>query len=228
MTVAGRDLPLVVERRAAAKGVRLRADPVQGVVRLGLPARGGTAAAAKLLEDHQDWLGAQVARWPAPLPFEPGAAMPFDGGTLRLEWDLGYPRTPRREGDLLFVGGPQALLAGRTLRWLKAAALADLTQATHRYAAAVARPVTQVRVADPRARWGSCAASAGRIAYSWRLILAPPLVRSNVVAHEVAHLVHANHGTDFHALLARLDPNERAARAWLRAHGTGLHWVGRE
>lgn len=225
--VSGRELPLVIERRAAAKGVRLRADPVQGVVRLGLPARGGTATAAKLLDDHQAWLARQVARWPAPIPFEPGAAIPFDGGTLYLEWAPGNARTPRREGDLLFVGGPRDLLAGRILRWLKAAALAELTPATHQYAAAVARPVTQVRVADPRARWGSCATTAGRIAYSWRLILAPPLVRNNVVAHEVAHLVHPNHGPEFHALLRQLDPNERAARAWLRTHGAGLHWVGR-
>lgn len=225
--VCGRALPLLVERRAAAKGVRLRADPVQGVVRIGLPARGGTATAAKLLGDHQAWLAKQVARWPAPLPFEPGAAIPFNGGTLYLEWALENTRTPRRDGDLLFVGGPQALLAARTLRWLKAAALAELTPATHQYAAAVARPVTHVRVADPRARWGSCVTSAGRIAYSWRLILAPPLVRNNVVAHEVAHLVHPNHGPDFYALLERLDPNARAARAWLRTHGAGLHWVGR-
>jgi len=225
--ISGRELPLVVERRAAAKGVRLRADPVQGVVRLGLPARGGTAAAVKLLGDHQAWLGAQVARWPAPTPFVPGASIPFDGGILYLEWAPGNARAPRREGDLLFVGGPQALLAGRTLRWLKAAALAELTPATHLHAAAVGRAVTQVRVGDPRARWGSCATTAGRIAYSWRLILAPPLVRNNVVAHEVAHLVHANHGAGFHALLGELDPNARAAKAWLRTHGAGLHWVGR-
>nr|WP_243446121.1 SprT family zinc-dependent metalloprotease [Polymorphobacter fuscus] len=206
----------------------MRADPVQGVVRLGLPARGGAAAAAQLLADHQGWLCNQVARWPAPLPFVPGAAIPFDGGTLHLEWAPNNARTPRREGDLLFVGGPQSMLAGRALRWLKAAALAELTDATHRYAAMVARPVAQVRVADPRARWGSCATTAGRIAYSWRLILAPPMVRNNVVAHEVAHLVHPNHGPQFHALLRQLDPNERAARAWLKAHGAGLHWVGRE
>jgi predicted metal-dependent hydrolase len=227
ITVAGRELPLVIERRTAARGVRLRADPVQGVVRLGLPARGGTAAAAQLLADHQGWLAAQVARWPAPQPFMAGAAIPFDGGQLFLDWHPDHPRTPRRENDRLLIGGPPDLLAARTLRWLKAAALAELTPATHHHAAIVARPVTQVRVADPRARWGSCTSTAGRIAYSWRLILAPALVRNNVVAHEVAHLVHANHGPDFHALLRQLDGNGRTARAWLKAHGAGLHWVGR-
>jgi predicted metal-dependent hydrolase len=227
LEIAGRSLPLVVERRSTARGVRLRADAVQGVIRLGLPARGGTTAALELLDSHRGWLAAQVARWPAPVPFAPGAAIPFDGGRLILDWAPGHPRTPQRDGDRLRIGGPPELLPGRTLRWLKAAALADMTPATHRYAAAVARPVTQVRIGDPRGRWGSCTSSAGRIAYSWRLILAPAHVRHNVVAHEVAHLVHANHGPDFHALLRSLDPNGRAARAWLKAHGAGLHWVGR-
>jgi len=225
--VGERELPLVIERRTAARGVRLRADPVQGVIRIGLPARGGTAAAAKLLADHQGWLVAQVARWPAPKPFVAGAAIPFDGGQLVLDWQPDHPRSPRRSGDRLLIGGPIDLLPGRTLRWLKATALAELTPATHHHAARVAKPVTQVRVADPRARWGSCATSAGRIAFSWRLILAPAFVRDNVVAHEVAHLVHANHGPEFHALLRQLDPNGRAASAWLKAHGAGLHWVGR-
>ena len=225
--VGERELPLVIERRTAARGVRLRADPVQGVIRIGLPARGGTAAAAQLLADHQGWLVAQVARWPAPKPFVAGAAIPFDGGQLVLDWHPDHPRSPRRSGDRLLIGGPIDLLPGRTLRWLKATALAELTPATHHHAARVAKPVTQVRVADPRARWGSCATSAGRIAYSWRLILAPAFVRDNVVAHEVAHLVHANHGPEFHALLRQLDPNGRAASAWLKAHGAGLHWVGR-
>lgn len=228
LDIAGRTLLLVVERRASARGVRLRADAVQGVVRLALPARGGTAVAVELLDGHRDWLARQVAGWPAPMPFVAGAAIPFDGGQLHLDWAPGHPRTPRREGDRLLIGGPVALLPARVLRWLKAAALADMTAATHRHAVTVARPVTQVRVGDPRGRWGSCTSTAGRIAYSWRLILAPALVRDNVVAHEVAHLVHANHGSEFHALLRRLDPNGAAARAWLKVHGAGLHWVGRE
>ena len=229
--VAGRELPLMIERRAAARGVRLRVDAVQGVIRLGLPARGGTAAAVQLLHDHRDWLGAQVAKWPVPQPFAPGAVIPFDGGTLTIEWSPDHVRTPQRVGNHLIIGGPRDLLAARTTRWLQAAALATLAPATHDHAAMVARPVTQVRIGDPRARWGSCvtpkAGAGGRIAYSWRLILAPPHVRTNVVAHEVAHLVHANHGADFHTLLARLNPDSRAATAWLKTNGAGLHWVGR-
>jgi len=213
-------------RRRGARGVKLRADGVAGVIQITLPARGGIAEALALLAGHGDWLAAQVAAWPAPLPLLPGAAIPFDGGVLQLDWAPGRPRAPQRHGDRLQLGGPLETVAARTLRWLKAEALSDLEPATRRLAADVARPVAQVRVGDPKSRWGSCARGS-RIAYSWRLILAPPLVRRHVVAHEVAHLVHANHGAGFHALLDSLDPNRRAAQQWLKTQGRALHWVGR-
>jgi len=88
--------------------------------------------------------------------------------------------------------------------------------------------VTKVSVADPKARWGSCA-STGAIRYSWRLILAPEWVRRATVAHEVAHRVHMNHGAEFHALVRQLDENDPArSSAWLRANGAALHWIGRD
>ena len=38
-----------------------------------------------------------------------------------------------------------------------------------------------------------------------------------------------NHGPAFHALVASLDESDPArSRAWLRAHGAALHWVGRD
>lgn len=240
LEVAGRRLPLEVQRRRGVRRIRLRADGSTGVVRLSLPSRGGVAEALKLIAANQAWLAAEVAGWPRPLPFRPGANLPFDGRTLTIDWAPQYPRQPALLGEMLRVGGPEAALPSRVERWLKAAALADLEAATLALAATLDRPVAQVRVGDPRARWGSCATSraprggdapaapGGRIAYSWRLILAPRHVRHHVVAHEVAHLVHPHHGPTFHALLARLDCHGDVATRWLRAHGRSLHWVGRE
>ena len=147
---------------------------------------------------------------------------------MTLDWGAGRARGLTRHGDRLVAGGDPATLPGRTTRWLKAAALAELTRATRALAATIDRPVAAVRIGDPAARWGSC--GQGRIAYSWRLILAPPAVRASVVAHEVAHLVHPNHGADFWALAAALNGGDPAPqRAWLKtAWGSAsLGWAGR-
>ena len=84
-----------------------------------------------------------------------------------------------------------------------------------------------VSVGDADTRWGSCSAS-GRIRYSWRLILAPPDARRYVVAHEVAHLVHMDHGRAFKALERKLfDGDVDAARLLLRRVGGRLKRIGR-
>jgi predicted metal-dependent hydrolase len=81
-------------------------------------------------------------------------------------------------------------------------------------------------VRETRSRWGSCS-GAGHLAFSWRLILAPEFVLDYVVAHEVAHLKEMNHGVRFWRLCASLtDADPKAARAWLRRHGGGLHAYG--
>lgn len=58
--------------------------------------------------------------------------------------------------------------------------------------------------------------------FSWRLIMAPPLVLDYVVAHEVAHLIEMNHSDRFWAVVERLFPDWQAERAWLRCEGSAL------
>ena len=95
------------------------------------------------------------------------------------------------------------------------------------FAAAAAVTPRSVTIGDAATRWGSCS-SKGRIRMSWRLILAPPDVRRYVAAHEVAHLVHLNHGPDFKALEARLfGPGVSEAKAVLRRIGPRLRRIGR-
>jgi len=87
--------------------------------------------------------------------------------------------------------------------------------------------VRRVSIGDAGTRWGSCSSS-GSIRYNWRLVLAPPEVRRWVVAHEVAHRVHMNHGPAFKALEAELFAGDAdAARLVLRRVGPRLKRIGR-
>ena len=54
------------------------------------------------------------------------------------------------------------------------------------------------------------------------LILAPGAVLDYVVAHEVAHLVHMNHGARFWKLVDRLTDEVAGPRRWLRQNGAAL------
>ena len=225
--IAGRHVPVEVVSSPRARRITLRADATRGVIRLSLPPRGSAAGALAMLEAHRDWIAARVAAWPAATALAPGSPLSIEGAEVVIDWSPDRPRTPVLDGGRLQVGGPREGIAGRVERFLKTRARAVLVAETREFAARLGKPVAAVTVRDTASRWGSCSASA-RIAYSWRLILAPPAVRRYVVAHEVAHLAHLDHSPNFWRTAAELyDGDMAAARRWLKRHGAALHWVGR-
>lgn len=221
-------LPLVVRVNPRARRISIRVCSASRSVRLTLPPRASRTRAAAFLEEQRPWIRQQASqRLPEPRPFDPGASLPFGDESLTLA--AGTGRTARREGNVLLVPGQGELFEGRVRRWLKAQAQQKFEAETRTLAARLGHPVRSVTVADMRSRWGSCGAgpAGARIAYSWRLILAPTHVQQAVIAHEVAHLVEPNHGRRFWALATELLGESHApARAWLRANGPMLHGIG--
>lgn len=220
--------PIEIVRHHRARRARLSVDPASGAVRLTIPLRAPVAPALRWAEEHVAWVDAQRARLPEPRPFVPGAILPVAGEDVRIDWSEAAPRRIERVEGALRCGGPIDGLSRRITAWLRREALALLSAETAHYAARAGVSVAGVSIGDPRSRWGSCAAS-GAIRYSWRLILAPSHVRRATVAHEVAHRVHMDHGPAFHALVEQLygaDPTP--SRQWLKRHGAGLHWFGRD
>jgi predicted metal-dependent hydrolase len=226
LTVGG--VPVTLRRTPGARRLRLRVDPRTRTVLLTVPARISQRRALAWAREHDEWVARTLAAMPHGTPIEPDGLIPYRGAPHRLDWDPARPRRILAGEGLLLAGGPREGLEARVLRWLRAEALALLTEETQALTERIGVMTPKVGIGDPVSRWGSCSSS-GTIRYSWRLILAPDFVRRATVAHEVAHIVHMNHGPDFHALVAELlgeDP--RPARLWLRREGASLHRIGRE
>lgn len=224
----GQELALIVRRSRQARRMRLSVDPRNGAVTLSLPWRASLKPALSWADAQWSWVEQALAKLPQPSPIVPGGVFPFEGEDLLVDWSVDRPRTVRHEPGRLVFGGPLDAVTSRVVAWAKRRARETLERETLEIAAVAGVSIGRIGVGDPRARWGSCAVN-GDIRYSWRLIMAPVFVRRSTVAHEVAHRIHMDHSPAFHALAAKLyggDPNE--ARAWLRAHGSALHWVGRE
>jgi len=218
--------PLTLRVSGRARRLLLRVDRRSGGLTLTVPKGVSRRRALAWAAEHGDWARRAVAALPTRVALEPGAVVPLYGRPHRIDWAPERSRRVVVEGDVLRCGGPAETLEARLLRWLRAEALAVLTAETRAVAAGERLAVERVSVGDPRSRWGSCTGS-GNIRYSWRLIMAPDFVRRATVAHEVAHLVHMNHGPHFHALAARLFGGDPApARAWLRREGAVLHRIG--
>jgi hypothetical protein len=228
VTVSGAPCRIVLRRNPRASRYILRLPPGGDPV-LTVPARGTLATAERFVRDQAEWLAAQLARRAAPVAFAPGGVIPFRGveheivATGRLR---GLVQAGEAEGRAqLRVPGAPEHLARRLTDFLRSEARRDLEEAVSRHAAALGKAPSGITLRDTRSRWGSCS-SAGRLNFSWRLVLAPPAILDYVAAHEVAHLAEMNHGPRFWAVCRRLAPHTQEARDWLRREGGRLHLYG--
>lgn len=220
-------VPIEIRRLKTARRLRLRFDEAAGILKLTCPPRTSRRAALAWALDQRDWIDAQLARAQPPEPLGPGARFPLEGCDVRIVWQEGWPRTPLLVADELRCGGPAAGLPRRIEAFLKRRARDTMSSDIAEFAGAAVATPRSVTIGDASTRWGSCS-SQGRIRMSWRLILAPPDVRRYVAAHEVAHLVHLNHGPEFKRLEAQLfGPGLSDAKAALRRIGPRLRRVGR-
>jgi predicted metal-dependent hydrolase len=223
------DLPVPIEIRPVrgARRLRLRYDDARGVLRLTCPARTSRQTALAWAFDQREWIEQQLANVLPAEPFVPGAVIPIEGEDTLLIWSGDLSRLPIHISGQLRCGGPIAGFERRIAAFLKSRALERMSAEVAEFSSVAGVAASSVSVGDAVSRWGSCS-SEGRIRLSWRLILAPASARRFVVAHEVAHLVHLNHGPKFKALEARLyGQGLSEAKAVLRRVGPRLRRFGR-
>jgi predicted metal-dependent hydrolase len=222
-------LPVAIEirRLRSARRLRLRFDEAAGTLKLTCPWRTSRSAALAWALDQRDWIDSQLACAQPPEPFVPGASIPIEGNDVRIVWRSDWPRPPLLCRDELRCGGPEAGVPRRIETFLKRRARDVMSSDIADFSTAAGVAARSVSIGDAATRWGSCSARGG-IRMSWRLIFAPAHVRRYVAAHEVAHLVHLNHGPEFKALEARLfGPGIGEAKAALRRIGPRLRRIGR-
>jgi predicted metal-dependent hydrolase len=220
-------VPIEVRRVRSAKRLRLRFDEVSGTLKLTCPWRSSRRKALAWALDQRQWIERQLARAEPGEPFVDGARFPLDGKDMVIRWDERAPRTPVLSDGVLHCGGPANGVSRRVEQFLRKLALERLSADVAEFTAAAGVSAKGITIGDAASRWGSCS-SRDTIRFSWRLILAPTNVRRYVAAHEVAHLVHLNHGAEFKALEARLyGVGIAAAKAELRRLGPRLRRIGR-
>ncbi|HWX50405.1 MAG TPA: SprT family zinc-dependent metalloprotease [Roseomonas sp.] len=208
-----------------ARRVSLRIDPVRGEVVITLPPGVGRRAGLALVRRHDGWVVSRLRALAPPLRLAAGVAVPVGDVPHLIHHESSRHGPALLHDGRILVGGGEEALPRRVLALLRAEASLRIAPRAWRHAAALGVVPRGIRLKDPRSRWASCAVD-GTLAFSWRLVMAPPWVLDYVVAHEVAHLREMNHSPRFWANLARLTPHRAAAHGWLRQHGPRLLRVG--
>ncbi len=221
LRIEDQDVPLTVTRHPRARRLTLRLDPVAGALRLALPRGVALAEGLDFAQQRSDWILTQLESLPPRVAFADGAEVPYLGESHRICHDPQARRGVWRAKGSIRVSGRIEHLSRRITDFLKREARREMTDRAHLKAAKIDRRVARVSLRDTQSRWGSCSAD-GCINFSWRLILAPDTVLDYVVAHEVTHLVHMNHGPRFWVLVDKLTAETEAPRRWLRKNGASL------
>ena len=94
-------------------------------------------------------------------------------------------------------------------------AKAILPEKVDHYAKSMGLRPSGITITGARTRFGSCSPK-NRLCFSWRLMAYPEEAIDYVVVHELAHIVHRNHGPEFHALVERILPDHRKRRDLLK------------
>lgn len=224
----GSALRLSVNPRARRISIRIDMRAGEAVAVAPNERRLGDAVAFAL--SKAEWIAERLSSRAEGTPIEPGATLPYRGGAIRLEatGGAGAARLVEgAEGVRIVSGGEGEAFSRRVTNLLKRVAREALEARTEVHLRALGQKPVTLSINDPASRWGSCSPMSRSIRYSWRVIMAPPEVLDYLAAHEVAHLVHADHSPAYWSVVRSLVGDHRPFRAWLREHGAALHAVGR-
>jgi predicted metal-dependent hydrolase len=226
----GVSVPFTVRKNLRARRVWIKMEDHLGLVVV-LPRWARSSQAPEIIRKHKDWVLGQLSkreerRAKALPPLGTTRTLVYRGRPLHLlvkasasthaavQWHRDHvlvqmpPEGERRISEILEASYRDR---AREVFSRRVEALSGALDA---------RP-KRIEIRDQKTRWGACTPS-GTVTFNWRLVLAPPAVLDYVVAHELCHLRHANHGRRFWDLLSTVCPQFKAHRHWLRDNGAML------
>ncbi|MCL2057192.1 MAG: M48 family metallopeptidase [Oscillospiraceae bacterium] len=98
---------------------------------------------------------------------------------------------------------------------LKARAKAEIPPRVDVFAKIMGLCPSGVKITSARTRFGSCSAK-NSLCFSWRLMMYPQEAVDYVIVHELAHIVHKNHGRDFYRTIEQALPDYVWRRSLLK------------
>ncbi len=229
--IDGRRVPLTLAVNPRARRISVRIDATRRIAIATAPSKRQLKRAEEFAAARAGWIAKELAALPERAALAPFAQAPLRGVMHELAFEKGRGAARIEAGaegapPRLIVPAPDLdFFEARVIRFLKAEALKDLSARVAVHAAALGAKPAKIQVKETRSRWGSCSTD-GALAFSWRIVMAPPFVLDYLAAHEVAHLKQMNHSARFWALVEKLCPSHEMGRAWLHRHGAMLHAIG--
>jgi predicted metal-dependent hydrolase len=102
--------------------------------------------------------------------------------------------------------------------WYRMQALHIISEKVRDYSAVLRIRPPEFRVKNIKKRWGSCSQK-DHLNFNLRLVMAPADQIEYVVLHELCHILHKNHSSQFWKAVANVMPDYQGRRAQLKRKG---------
>lgn len=232
--INGQTVEWRLEHCLRLKRIHIHIHPQEGVI-VCAPAGLEAKHVSKVLRSNSDWLLTALDDMAYKCPrrnYFDGEKLPFLGGeaVLRLQPLTGGQPTVNWTNDVITLGFPEKLKGESREVVRKCLSKAYLRKAKEWIPKRVAElngrffnyKIHKISIKEQSRILGSCS-TLGNLNFNWRLMLAPIEVVDYVIIHELAHFEEMNHSKRFWAIVAKIYPDYKRHRAWLKEHCSSLY-----
>ena len=205
------------------KHINLKVKP-SGEVILTAPTDSNERDMEYVLKKRADWIDKKIAFFDAhrdvhEKEYVSGENFRYIGRNYRLKVIEGTEEGVKLQRGYLQVFVKDTANYEKKKRLIKAwqtqKAKIHFQKAIEKYKPIVKQEIETIRIREMKTRWGSCNPSKGYINLNLKLIEKPVECIEYVVFHELAHLVHADHGAKFYNYLNLFMPDWKRRKAKL-------------
>lgn len=216
------DFPLKVVASKQARRLSLRIDVKNRIPVLTVPKLCSKRQALDFVKSQKQWIETHLQKIPEQKMFEENEKISVAGQELIIKHCDKVCGGAMVEDNILWVSGNKEFLSRRVRDFIKEQAQKYLYDLSLQKAKKIGCKVNRVVIKDTKSRWGSCS-SLNNINYNWRIMLAPLKVIDYLVAHEVSHLEHQDHSTQFWNCVDDLAEDLEYGKNWLKKNGRYLN-----
>ena len=218
-------MPVRIKWSTQARRLILRMDQASEGGVLTVPSGTTKKEAVRVAQQNAAWFYAKIRDRPTRQTFYDGHVLSLLGTHVTIRHAPEKRSGVQLDGSELIVSGQAEHVQRRVFDWLKGHTKDVIAPRAELMADQLGKKIGKISIRNTRSRWGSCS-HAGNLSFCWRLILTPNWVLNYVIAHEVSHLAHMNHGPAFWKTVETFEVETDRARTWLNKNSARLQRIG--
>ena len=210
--------PIVVSRKKNIRRLSLKVCRITGKISISAPKFLSESEIHKFYYLNRNWIHNQINQCLVPKIVNDGSFVPVEGNLYEIVAKKNCSKIKFLENNQICIPKNISNIGKEVQTFLIEYCKSIMIPIILKKPNLIIQKIKKINFKDTKSRWGSCS-STGSIMLNWRLIMAPPSVYNYVISHELAHLVHMNHGPLFWKLVQELSPNYSKDKEWLKKNG---------